>query len=247
MQLSFVRPLLPGTSASTPVANRLEQCRTGNPLTNRRAANPCLLLHDQMTFPPAKRSKNTRTRVTMSGWLQNKSERRSLKILSPDFRLGLSTAALGFVLKNMFGASGMGLFFTILGGFFVLQTSRLRFCFGSDTFSVLRVSGLSESGYGNHLKPKSIQGGLASNSTEGEGEERRVTAIGPWSYGSIIEWRFWWPGFPLLAYFKETQTKETGQRHFIPMLMDGRSMYEQMQKNFGRSSQRLPDVRRGTS
>ncbi|EKX51586.1 hypothetical protein GUITHDRAFT_92649, partial [Guillardia theta CCMP2712] len=104
----------------------------------------------------------------------------------------------------------MGLFFTILGGFFVLQTSRLRFCFGTDTFSVLRVSG-----------------------TEGEGEEKRVTAIGPWSYGSIVEWRFWWPGFPLLAYFKETQTKETGQRHFIPMLMDGRSMYEQMQKNFG--------------
>jgi len=31
----------------------------------------------------------------------------------------------------------------------------------------------------------------------------------------------------VLAYFKETKMKETGQRHFLPVIMDGKMLYQQ--------------------
>lgn len=33
-----------------------------------------------------------------------------------------------------------------------------------------------------------------------------------------MNWELWWPQFPVLVYFKETQTKPEGQIHFFPVI-----------------------------
>ena len=37
-------------------------------------------------------------------------------------------------------------------------------------------------------------------------------------YSSFVNWELWWPNFPILVYFKETQTKPEGQIHFFPVI-----------------------------
>lgn len=37
-------------------------------------------------------------------------------------------------------------------------------------------------------------------------------------YSSFVNWELWWPNFPILVYFKETQTKPEGQVHFFPVI-----------------------------
>jgi hypothetical protein len=49
-----------------------------------------------------------------------------------------------------------------------------------------------------------------------------------WSFKSVTNWEYWFPGFPILVYFKETQTKPEGQIHFFPIIMDGKELYEQV-------------------
>ena len=39
-----------------------------------------------------------------------------------------------------------------------------------------------------------------------------------YSYSSFVNWELWWPNFPVLVYFKETQTKPEGQIHFFPVI-----------------------------
>jgi hypothetical protein len=138
-------------------------------------------------------------------------------IVCPDFRIGLT--CLGIFLLNPIRKLRWILF--LVGIVLILQTARLRYRFSATTFEVLRVGGLDSS---------------ISNDSE-------VIAIGPWPYSRIIDWDFWWPGFPILAYFKETQTKSSGQRHFFPILSDGKKLYSQMLLNFGESSTPKPLAR----
>ena len=56
-----------------------------------------------------------------------------------------------------------------------------------------------------------------------------------------MNWEFWWPGFPCLVYFKETQTKPEGQIHFFPIIMDGQQLYDVMVERCGNSQNSLPD------
>lgn len=47
-------------------------------------------------------------------------------------------------------------------------------------------------------------------------------------YSTFVNWELWWPNFPILVYFKETQTKPEGQVHFFPVIfvsMKGRITY----------------------
>ena len=37
-------------------------------------------------------------------------------------------------------------------------------------------------------------------------------------YSTFVNWELWWPQFPILVYFKETQTKPEGQIHFFPVI-----------------------------
>lgn len=40
-------------------------------------------------------------------------------------------------------------------------------------------------------------------------------------YSTFVNWELWWPNFPILVYFKETQTKPEGQIHFFPVIFVG--------------------------
>ena len=56
-----------------------------------------------------------------------------------------------------------------------------------------------------------------------------------WSFDKFVNWEFWWPGFPVLVYFKETQTKPEGQIHFFPIIFDNEKLYETMKQRAGKS------------
>mmetsp|Transcript_56157 Transcript_56157/g.132316 ORF Transcript_56157/g.132316 Transcript_56157/m.132316 type:complete len:324 (-) Transcript_56157:373-1344(-) len=149
------------------------------------------------------------------------AENSKMTVITPDFRLSLSVVCLGlYLLKSQ--VTGFGMLFSFVGAFLVLQTIRLRFRFSENSLDVLRVDELSDDG--KQISPSS------SSSADPAG---RKVAIGPWKYSSVTNWEFWWPGFPLIAYFKETQTKKTGQRHFFFMIMDGKAVYGEMLKRFG--------------
>ena len=45
----------------------------------------------------------------------------------------------------------------------------------------------------------------------GEQQEKTENAFvggeNRWKFNTFVNWEFWWPNFPVLVYFKETQTK----------------------------------------
>ncbi len=143
------------------------------------------------------------------------STREMSVILRPDFRVALSVLAI-FFLRPCPPIKWLAF---LLATVLILQTARLRFRFTSDHFDVLRVKGLA-------------------SKVSGTGPQ--VVAIGPWPLSSVVDWELWWPGFPVLAYFKEVHTKSSGQRHFFPVLSDGKDLYSQMLLNFGPSSSKKP-------
>ncbi|VAI45045.1 unnamed protein product [Triticum turgidum subsp. durum] len=54
-------------------------------------------------------------------------------------------------------------------------------------------------------------------------------------YSTFVNWELWWPQFPILVYFKETQTKPEGQIHFFPVIFNGRQLYDIMVERAGSS------------
>jgi hypothetical protein len=63
-----------------------------------------------------------------------------------------------------------------------------------------------------------------------------------WSFDSVVNWEFWFPGFPVLVYYKENQTKAEGQPHFFPIIMDGKKLYEVMLEKMPKSVNEKPPV-----
>ena len=49
-------------------------------------------------------------------------------------------------------------------------------------------------------------------------------------YSTFVNWELWWPQFPILVYFKETQTKPEGQVHFFPVIFVSSSVFTQSTK-----------------
>lgn len=76
----------------------------------------------------------------------------------------------------------------------------------------------------------------------GAGEATGSSTIGPWRYSSIQSWEIFWPGFPIIAYFKEDQTRKEGRRHVFFVIADGKAMYSEMLKRFGGNRQSRPTV-----
>ncbi|GMH36310.1 hypothetical protein BSKO_04402 [Bryopsis sp. KO-2023] len=97
----------------------------------------------------------------------------------------------------------------ILGTFLIFQTTRLKFCFRPDGLEV--VLGESDDVAGNAF----------------------VGGDSAWKYDTFTNWEFWWPGFPVLVYFKETQTKPEGQIHFFPIIFNGKELYDVMVERCG--------------
>ena len=113
------------------------------------------------------------------------------------------------------------LFATVLPLFLAVQASRVRFVFGPRSLEV--VVGADT--------PEEIAAGQGT-----ETENRFVGGKNEWSYDSFVNWEFF-PSkeFPVLVYFKETQTKPEGQIHFFPVLFQAKELYGVMKERCGSS------------
>ncbi|CAI5469066.1 unnamed protein product [Closterium sp. Yama58-4] len=132
-------------------------------------------------------------------------------VVEPDPRipivlLGVSGAL--FLADNKLAAAPIGL----LGALLAFQTTRVRFVFGEEALEV-RI--------GQQL--------------ESSGENVFVGGENKWWYDTFVNWEFWWPSFPVLVYFKETQTRPEGQVHFFPIIANGKQLYDVMVERCGPS------------
>jgi len=141
---------------------------------------------------------------------------RNIEVVAPDYRLGISVLTLAGVLGLVGGEPSAAVVPGILGAFLTLQTSRVRFVFdfSENTMEVLI-------------------GSTQSDSLTSSGENAFVGGENKWRLDTVVNWDFWWKPFPVLVYFKETQTSEKGQIHFFPCLMDGQRMYELLEQQTG--------------
>ncbi|KAL3139440.1 hypothetical protein ABBQ38_003770 [Trebouxia sp. C0009 RCD-2024] len=101
-----------------------------------------------------------------------------------------------------------------LAAFLAFQASRVQFVFDDEALEVLIKSNESENSF--------------------------VGGRNRWEYDSFTNWEFWWTKFPVLVYFKETQTKPEGQIHFFPVLFKGNQLYDVMAERCGSSQNSAP-------
>ncbi|TVU32599.1 hypothetical protein EJB05_24336, partial [Eragrostis curvula] len=96
--------------------------------------------------------------------------------------------------------------------FSIEETTRVRFVFDNEALEVKIGDQLQEGG-----------------------ENVFVGGKNRWKYSTFVNWELWWPQFPILVYFKETQTKPEGQIHFFPVIFNGRQLYDVMVERAGPS------------
>lgn len=157
-------------------------------------------------------------------------------VVQPEYKLGIIFLALGALLDTVpYIQLTLGPLVTALGVLFVVQTSRIRFCFDSSAFELRTGDGLEQTG---------------ENIVVG-GENR-------WAYNSFVNYEFYPEGWidqpqgPILVYFKETQTPSDkwnegpgesanseeaiakgavpGQVHFFPALCDCKQLQAEFER-----------------
>ncbi|EOY31061.1 Uncharacterized protein TCM_038075 isoform 2 [Theobroma cacao] len=99
--------------------------------------------------------------------------------------------------------------------------------------------------YSNNLLPAAPVGLLGllllfqevkvGDQLDDSGENVFVGGKNRWKYSTFVNWELWWPSFPVLVYFKETQTKPEGQVHFFPVIFNGKQLYDVMVERAGPS------------
>lgn len=139
-----------------------------------------------------------------------KSKRETV-VPDPDYRIPIVLLGAAGALvynDNLLAAVPVGL----LGLLLLVQTTRVRFVFDDEALEVKVGSDLKESG-----------------------ENVFVGGKNRWKYSTFVNWEFWWPNFPILVYFKETQTKPEGQIHFFPIIFNGKQLYDVMVERAGSS------------
>ncbi|KAG2450499.1 hypothetical protein HYH02_005000 [Chlamydomonas schloesseri] len=130
--------------------------------------------------------------------------------LAPEPSFNLQLGLLGLAGVSGYAENyGLAGFLGLLGVFLTIQATRIRFVFDDTGLEVLRAGKESEN---------VIVGGRNR-----------------WEYSSFINWEFWFPGFPVLVYFKENQTNPEGQVHFFPIIFNGKQLYEAMVERCGPS------------
>lgn len=145
---------------------------------------------------------------------------------------------------------GAGIF-GILGAFLALQATRVQFVFEDKHLEVLIKGTDTET----EVSPASPRASApcpraAPGARPVGGLTRRARLLAPqnafvggrnrWAYDTFVNWELWWPGFPVLVYFKETQTKPEGQIHFFPVIFNGQQLYDVMVERCGNSQGSLP-------
>ncbi|PIN02807.1 hypothetical protein CDL12_24677 [Handroanthus impetiginosus] len=157
----------------------------------------------------------SRRRAVISSVLGRKVQKETV-IPDPDYRIPivLLGAAGGFVyVDNLAAAVPIGL----LGLLLLVQATRVRFVFDKQALEVKIGDELQDSG-----------------------ENAFVGGKNRWKYSSFVNWELWWPTFPILVYFKETQTKPEGQIHFFPVIFNGKQLYDVMVERCGPSKNSGP-------
>lgn len=137
--------------------------------------------------------------------------RKKTVVPEPDYRIPVVLLGLAGGLaytNNLLPAAPAGL----LGLLLLFQTTRVRFVFDDKALEVK---------IGEEL--------------QGSGENVFVGGKNRWKYSTFVNWELWWPNFPILVYFKETQTKPEGQVHFFPVIFNGKQLYDVMVERAGPS------------
>ncbi|XP_047955429.1 uncharacterized protein LOC125201387 [Salvia hispanica] len=150
-------------------------------------------------------------RALISSVLGRKAVKGTTVIPDPDYRIPvvLFGMAGGFVYAdNLVAAVPVGL----LGLLLLVQATRVRFVFDKEALEVKVGDQLQESG-----------------------ENVFVGGKNRWKYSTFVNWELWWPSFPILVYFKETQTKPEGQIHFFPVIFNGKQLYNALVERCGPS------------
>ncbi|XP_020537033.1 uncharacterized protein LOC105639361 isoform X3 [Jatropha curcas] len=150
-------------------------------------------------------------RFVITSVLGRKVRKRETVVPEPDYRIPI--VLLGFAgglayTNNFLPAAPVGL----LGLLLLLQTTRVRFVFDDEALEV-----------------------KVGEQLEDSGENVFVGGKNRWKYSTFVNWELWWPNFPILVYFKETQTKPEGQVHFFPVIFNGKQLYDVMVERAGPS------------
>ncbi|XXG45700.1 hypothetical protein AAC387_Pa02g0710 [Persea americana] len=162
-------------------------------------------------FPSRENSCSNRHFTLFASMVGRKAMRRETVIPDPDYRIPAVLLGLAGVLvykDNLLSAAPVGL----LGLLLLFQTTRVRFVFDKEALEVKVGDQLQESG-----------------------ENVFVGGKNRWKYSTFVNWELWWPEFPILVYFKETQTKPEGQVHFFPVIFNGKQLYDVMVERAGPS------------
>uniref|UniRef100_A0A2P2KZC1 DUF3119 family protein n=1 Tax=Rhizophora mucronata TaxID=61149 RepID=A0A2P2KZC1_RHIMU len=185
---------------------------------NLRSSFGGIKLYDEVVMRRNNISGIRKERVLVASVLGRKVQKRETVIPDPDYRipvvlLGLATG-LAYT-NNVLPAAPVGL----LGLLLLFQTTRVRFVFDNEALEVKVGDQLQDSG-----------------------ENVFVGGKNRWKYSTFVNWELWWPNFPILVYFKETQTKPEGQVHFFPVIFNGRQLYDVMVERAGPSKTSGPKV-----
>ena len=141
-------------------------------------------------------------------------------VVDSDYTLAAAFAVVGVSIiaadrGGVGGALGGG-FFTLLASLFAVQASRIRFVFDETCFELKTVDS------------------IGSDDLRDSGENIVVGGANRWAYASFVNWDFFpSPAFPVLVYFKETQTPRpdgsgNGQIHFFPAIANCKQLKEQV-------------------
>ncbi|XP_052488431.1 uncharacterized protein LOC105773140 [Gossypium raimondii] len=150
-------------------------------------------------------------RLLVASVLGRKVQKKETVVPDPDYRIPFVLLGLagGLVYTdNLLPAAPVGL----LGLLLLFQTTRVRFVFDDEALEVKVGEQLQDSD-----------------------ENVFVGGKNRWKYSTFVNWELWWPSFPILVYFKETQTKPEGQVHFFPVIFNGKQLYDVMVERAGPS------------
>ncbi|KAI3424546.1 uncharacterized protein J3R85_010559 [Psidium guajava] len=156
-------------------------------------------------------SSNAIGRLVIASALGRNVTQRETVVPDPDYRIPIVLLGMAGGLaytNNLLPAAPIGL----LGLLLLFQTTRVRFVFDDEALEVKVGEELQESG-----------------------ENVFVGGKNRWKYSTFVNWELWWPNFPILVYFKETQTKPEGQVHFFPVIFNGKQLYDVMVEKAGPS------------
>ena len=182
------------------------------------------------SFTTSSSSFSRRGRVATAATSSSESSESFAKVIPGDYRIGATLIAislfLGPVCHLWFPQCAIH---AILGGFLSLQASRVRFRFSETDLDVV------------FIQPGESDGEAAKAETDSSGDNKlQGGGANKWSFESVQNWEFWFPGFPVLVYYKENQTREEGQPHFFPIIMDGKKLYEEMLTKMPKSVNEKP-------